>query len=134
MLQLWQFTFFWYARRNDTDHIFQAIDILRYGHVNPVHSGFLAQLSHCAYTITFRKPYIASQKIWTIGLGTVRWLKIWTIGLRTVGPFDYDLIQIDDYPTDSCTISSSAFLLLPSGSSSDLNESVKQMAAARPDH
>ena len=28
---------------------------------------FLAQLSCCAYTITFRKPYIAIMEIWTIG-------------------------------------------------------------------
>ena len=46
---------------------------------------FLAQLSGCAYTISFRKPYIVS-------------LEIWTIGLWTVGPFDYILIQMDDYP------------------------------------
>ena len=59
---------------------------------------FLAELSHCAYTITFRKPYIAS-------------MEIWTIGLWTVGPFNYNLIQIDNYPADSCTISPTAFLL-----------------------
>ena len=34
----------------------------------------LAQLSHRAYTIIFRKPYIASLEIWTIGLWTVGWL------------------------------------------------------------
>ena len=37
-------------------------------------ASFLAQLSRCAYTITFHKPYIAG-------------LEIWTIGLWTVGPF-----------------------------------------------
>ena len=60
---------------------------------------FLAQLSRCVYTITFRKPYI------TI-------LEIWMIGLWTVGPFDYNLIQMDDYQADSCAVSPSAFLLL----------------------
>ena len=59
---------------------------------------FLAQLSRCSYMITFRKPYIAS-------------LEIWTIGLRTVGPFDYNLIQMDDYSADSCLIRPMAFLL-----------------------
>ena len=29
---------------------------------------FLAQLSHCAYTIIFRKSYIASLESWTTGL------------------------------------------------------------------
>ena len=62
-------------------------------------SSFLAQLSRCAYAITFRKPYIAS-------------LEIWMIGLFTVGPFDYNIIQMDDYPADSCAISPMAFLLL----------------------
>ena len=33
------------------------------------------------------------------------------IGLWTVGPFDYNLIKIDDYPADSCAISPAAFLL-----------------------
>ena len=69
------------------------------------------------YTITFRKPYIASMEIWIIGLwtvglldcGTVGTLEIWTIGLRTVGPFDYNLIQMDDYLADSCVISPTAF-------------------------
>ena len=27
----------------------------------------------------------------------------------TVGPFDYNLIQMDDYPADSCAISPTAF-------------------------
>ena len=70
----------------------------------------LAQLSRCAYTIIFCKPYIASLKIWKIGLWTVERLEIWTIGLWTVGPFDYILIQMDDYPADSCAISHTAFL------------------------
>ena len=35
----------------------------------------------------------------------------WPIGLWTVVPFDYNLIQMDDYPADSCAISSTAFLL-----------------------
>ena len=60
----------------------------------------LAQLSRCAYMITFCKPYTAS-------------LEIWTIGLWTVGPFDYNLFQMDDYPADSCAISPTAFLLVP---------------------
>ena len=64
---------------------------------------FLAQLSRSAYTIISRKPYIAS-------------LEIWTIGLWTVGPFDYDLIQMDGYPADSCAVSPSAFLLVISPS------------------
>ena len=62
---------------------------------------FLAQLSRCAYTITFRKRYIASLEICTIGPWTVGWLEIWTTALWTVGPFDYILIQMDDYPADS---------------------------------
>ena len=33
------------------------------------------------------------------------------IGLWTVGPFEYNLIQMDDYPADSCAISPAAFLL-----------------------
>ena len=32
---------------------------------------FLAQLSRCAYTITFRKTYIPNLEIWTIRLWTV---------------------------------------------------------------
>ena len=60
---------------------------------------FLIQLSRCDYTITLRKPYIAS-------------LEIWTIGLWTVGSFDCNLIQMDDYPADSCAISPTAFLLI----------------------
>ena len=59
----------------------------------------LAQLSRSAYTLTFRKPYIAG-------------LESWTIILWTVGPFDFNLIQMDDYPTDSCAISPTDFLLL----------------------
>ena len=47
---------------------------------------------------------------------TVRWLAIWTIGLWTVGPFHYNLIQIDDYPADSCAISHTTFfLIMPKG-------------------
>ena len=60
---------------------------------------FLAQLSRCACTITFHKPYIAS-------------LEIWMIGLWTIGPFDYNLIQMNDYRADSCAISPTAFLLI----------------------
>ena len=33
-----------------------------------LHTGLSAQLSRCVHTITFRKPYIASLEIWTIGL------------------------------------------------------------------
>ena len=44
------------------------------------------------------KPYITS-------------LEIWTIGFWIVGPFDYILIQVDDYLADSRAISLSAFLL-----------------------
>ena len=47
-----------------------------------------------------------------IGLWTAGWLEIWTIGLWTVRPFDYNLIQMDDYPADSCVKSPSVFLLL----------------------
>ena len=39
-------------------------------------------------------------------------LEIRTIGLWTVGPFDYNLIQMDDCPADSCTISPPAFLFI----------------------
>ena len=69
--------------------------------LNRIKSGplcFLTQLSRCACMITFRKPFIASLKICMIGLGTA-------------GPFDYNLIHMDDYPTDSCAISSTTFLL-----------------------
>ena len=34
------------------------------------------------------------------------------IKLWTVGPFDSNLIQMDDYPADSCAISPLAFLLV----------------------
>ena len=49
-------------------------------------------------------------EIWTIGLWTAGLLdscKLWT-----VGPFDcYNVkYQMDDYPTDSCAISPTAFL------------------------
>ena len=47
----------------------------------------------------WRKHYITS-------------LEIWTIGLWTLGPYDYNLFQIDDYPAHSCTISPMAFLLV----------------------
>ena len=40
----------------------------------------LAQLSHCAYMITFCKPDIASLKIWTIGLWTAGLLGSWKSG------------------------------------------------------
>ena len=40
----------------------------------------LAQLSRCAYTITFRKPYIASLEIWVIGLWTIGLLEGWKSG------------------------------------------------------
>ena len=33
------------------------------------------------------------------------------IGLWTDGPFDNNLIQMDDYPANSCAISPTAFLL-----------------------
>ena len=52
---------------------------------------FLAQLSRCAYTITFRKPYITSLEIWMIGLwadGLLDRCKLWT-----VGPFDYHNVK-----------------------------------------
>ena len=55
-----------------------------------------------------------SLEIWMNGrldCWTVGWLEIWTIGLWTVGPFDYNLIQMDDYSADSCAISQMAFLL-----------------------
>ena len=63
-------------------------------------------------TITFRKPYIGSLEIWTIGLWTNGLLdscKLWH-----VGPFNYYNVkyQIDSYSADSCAISPSAFLLL----------------------
>ena len=48
---------------------------------NSLVSPFLAQLSRCANAITFRKPYIASLEIWTIGPWNVGRLEIWTIGL-----------------------------------------------------
>ena len=72
---------------------------------------FLAQLARYAYTITFRRPYIASLEIWTTGLWTDGLLdscKLWT-----VGPFDnYNVTyQRDDFPVDSCAISPTAFLL-----------------------
>ena len=44
---------------------------------------YLAQLSCCAYMITFRKPYIASLEIWKIGLwmdGLLDSCKLWTVG------------------------------------------------------
>ena len=43
------------------------------------------------------------------------WFDCWMIRLWTVGPFDYNLTQIDDYTTDNCVISPMAFLsvLLP---------------------
>ena len=66
---------------------------------------FLAQLSPCAYMITFRKPYIAGLKIWTFGL-----LGVCKSGRLDFGPFDCNLIEMDDYPTDGCAISSTAFL------------------------
>ena len=71
----------------------------KHGWVRQKHciSGFLAQLSRCAFTITFHKPYMAS-------------LEIWTIGLWAVEPLDYNLIQMDDYPVDSSAISPTAFL------------------------
>ena len=47
----------------------------------------------------YRKPYIANLEIWTNCLWTVR-------------PFDYDLIQMDDYSTDSCAVISHTALLL----------------------
>ena len=34
------------------------------------------------------------------------------IGLWTIGRFDDNLIQMDDYPTDSCAISPKTFLFL----------------------
>ena len=51
----------------------------------------LPQLSRCAYKITFRKPYIASLEIWTIGL--------WMVGL-----LDCLVGNLDDCTLDCLTI------------------------------
>ena len=49
---------------------------------------FLAQLPCCAYTITFRKPFIASLEIWMIGLWMVGLLGSWKSGQLYFGLFD----------------------------------------------
>ena len=79
----------------------------RYGIVGP---WFLAQLS--PVLIQSLSVYLASQvcKIWMVGLwvdGLLDGCKLWT-----VGPFDYYVeYQMDDYLTDSCAISPTAFFL-----------------------
>ena len=42
---------------------------------------------------------------WTVG-----YLEIRTIELWTVGPFDYNLIKMDDHAADSCAISPTTFM------------------------
>ena len=49
---------------------------------------------------------------WTLDSWTVGWLEIKKTRLWIVGPFDYNLIQMDDYPADCCAISPTAFLLI----------------------
>ena len=53
----------------------------------------VVSLSCCAFTITFRKPDIASLEIWRLELWTDGLLD--TCKLWTVGPFDYNLIQMN---------------------------------------
>ena len=57
---------------------------------------FLALLSHCVYMITLCKPYIASLEIWTIGL--LGSLKSGPLDFGLLGLFDYNIIQMDNYP------------------------------------
>ena len=52
-------------------------------------------VSQC-FSITFRKPCIAS-------------LEIWKMGLWTVGPFDCNLIQMDDNTADTVRLSTETF-------------------------
>ena len=54
-------------------------------------------------------------QVWKSGRLDFGWLDCWVveirmIGLWTVEPFDYNLIQMDDYPADSCAISPRDFL------------------------
>ena len=54
----------------------------------------LAQPSRCAYTITFRKSYITSLEIWTIGLWIVGLLGCWVVGNLDDWTLDYWIIWL----------------------------------------
>ena len=58
------------------------------------------------YNLSFYICMCPNLDDWTLDCWMVGNLDDWS-----VGPFDYNLIQMDDYTTDSCAISLSAFLL-----------------------